>query len=219
MNVELLPVGPFQANCVVVWGDGRGAIVIDPGGDAEEILAVLRDRGLEVAVYLLTHGHVDHVSGLSDLVRAVPAVCRLHPADAAWTFSAENTMLPFYAAPEAPEQVEASLTEGTQWQDAGLDCRVIETPGHTPGSVCLHFPDARALVSGDTLFAGSVGRTDLPRGDSRALQASLARLADLPEETVVYPGHGPATTIGAERRANFFMRSAARRNGGKGAAQ
>jgi hydroxyacylglutathione hydrolase len=205
MQVETAVTGAFQANCFVVWGDARQAIVIDPGADAEEIADILTRRNLGVAAYVLTHGHVDHVCGLADLCERFPAPAAMHRADLAWAFTEGNHMLPFYSAPRKPPEPVLPLDDGQARSDGALDYRVIASPGHSPGSICLHFEREQALFTGDTLFAGSVGRTDLRGGDSRAMAASLARLAQLPPATVVYPGHGPPTTIRREREANYFM--------------
>lgn len=207
MKIETVVVGEFQVNCFVVSGgtDGR-ALVIDPGDHADRIGQALDAASLSVAAYLLTHGHMDHVSALAALCVDRPADVALHPADAQWAFTETNAMPPFYAAPHPPpDGVTRELADGQEWTDAGLTYRVIATPGHTPGGVSFYFPEAQALFCGDTLFAGSVGRTDLPGGDPRTLSTSLRSLADLPDETRILAGHGPQTTIGDEKRTNYFM--------------
>jgi len=206
MNVECLTVGEIQANCWVVWSEPKQAIVIDPGAEPSRILAFLKEHGLEVAAYGLTHGHVDHIDAISEMYASRPAPIGIHPADLEWAFSAADSMPPFYAAPNEPPEVARQFKQGQEWSEAGLKYRIIETPGHTPGSVCLLF-DEHSLFCGDTLFAGSVGRTDLPGGSSRSLTQSLATLAALPDSTKVYPGHGPTTTIGREKQTNYFMQS------------
>ncbi len=205
MNIETLVVGELQVNCPIVWGEAKQALVIDPGGDAEAILDFLDQHDLDVAAYLLTHGHVDHVSAVAALYDARPAPIAIHPADGSWAFGEANEFVPYYGPPDRPAEVERELEEGQTWEDGGLTYRVIETPGHTPGSVCFFFPESNALIVGDTLFAGSVGRTDLPGGNSRDLKESLKRLKTLDDNITVYPGHGPATTIGREKQVNFFM--------------
>jgi len=205
MNIETIVVGAYKVNCSVVWGDSKEAIIIDPGFDADLIISFLEKEGLEVASYMLTHGHMDHVSALAELCKAKPAPVGLHPKDASWAFTKLNQMSPFYPTPTAPDNVERSLEDGQSYKDGGLNYRVIATPGHTPGGVCFHFYEDNALIVGDTLFAGSVGRTDLPGGDSRILKQSIDKLAALNDELKVYPGHGSSTTIGHEKRTNFFM--------------
>jgi glyoxylase-like metal-dependent hydrolase (beta-lactamase superfamily II) len=129
----------------------------------------------------------------------------MHAADQSWAFTELNRMLPFYPTPKPPAEIKCSLEDGQCRNDGGLSYRVIETPGHTSGGVCFHFYDDNVLFTGDTLFAGSVGRTDLVGGDSRVLKESLNRLCLLDDNLAVYPGHGPSTTIGHEKRTNFFM--------------
>jgi len=206
MNVETLAVGAFETNCYVLWAAAPEALVIDPGADAGSILGFLGKQHLTVAAYLLTHGHVDHVSALADVCQALPAPVYIHAADRTWAFGPENQMPPYFPVPAMPKGSIHPLEDGQERSDAGLTYRVLLTPGHTPGSVCFLFPKEHVLLSGDTLFAGSVGRTDLPGGDSRALAASLARIVKLEDKTLVYPGHGPPTDMAREKRHNFFLR-------------
>jgi glyoxylase-like metal-dependent hydrolase (beta-lactamase superfamily II) len=206
MNIETLTVGAFGTNCFLVWGTSREAIVLDPGDDADRILGILREQQLTVAAYLLTHGHVDHITAVADMCQTLSAPVYIHSEDLPWAFDPDNQMPPFYSVPTPPKGAVHPLQDGEERSDAGLRYRVISTPGHTPGSVCFLFPDEHVLFSGDTLFAESVGRTDLPGGDSRALARSLARLAELDDRTVVYPGHGPATDMAHEKKHNYFLR-------------
>lgn len=207
MHIETIVVGEFQVNCYVVWADSDKAIVIDPGSDAELILQFLKQKQLTIAAYLLTHGHMDHICGLADLHDANPAPIGIHGADLEWAFSRENQMPPYYGVPRRPAKIERTLKDGQEWTDAGLTYKVISTPGHTPGGVCFHFESEKCLLTGDTLFAGSVGRTDLPGGNSSVLAASLKKLAHLDVSTLVYPGHGPSSDIATEKRTNYFMQA------------
>lgn len=206
VQVATLTVGAFASNCHIVTVPKRaGALVVDPGDDAEAIVAHLESQALTVAAYLLTHGHMDHVSALAAVARTFPAPIGLHERDATWAFTAANSMPPYYNTPAAPPRIERAWAEGQVWTDIGLVFEILETPGHSPGSVSFYFKEAGLLFSGDVLFAGSVGRADLPGGDAPTLGRSLRRLLTLPDETRVYPGHGPATTIGTERRRNPFL--------------
>ena len=205
MHIETLVVGSLEANCYLVWSEPRQAIVIDPGADADVVSSALDEHGLDVAAYLLTHGHVDHISGLARLYRREAAPVGIHSLDGSWSFESENHLPPFYGSPERPPNIYRDLGHGQKWEDGGMAYTVLSTPGHTPGSVCFWFPEDHSLFSGDTLFAGSVGRTDLPGGNPRALARSLARIAALPEDTAVYPGHGQQTMISREKRCNPFM--------------
>jgi hydroxyacylglutathione hydrolase len=207
MNVEYIVVGEFQVNCLIVWSDPSGAIVVDPGKDAAAIRATLEQNGLRVAAYMLTHGHMDHVSAVAELYKAEPAPIGIHSLDLEWAFGPDNAMPPFYGVPEKPDRIERLLERDQRWTDGGLTYRVLSTPGHSPGSVCFHFEDEGVLLSGDTLFAGSVGRTDFPGGNARELQQSLKQLQVLPGETIVHTGHGPSTTIEREKRTNYFMQA------------
>jgi len=209
MIIETFPVGPLQCNCTILGDEATGeAIVIDPGDEVGRIHRRLNELGLKLKQILVTHGHIDHVGGALRLKRLTGAPILLNENDlpllkimdqqAGWL----GIETPETAAPDAP------LTDGLS---VGLDAfpaQVLHTPGHTQGSVCLHFAPLKLLVAGDTLFAGSIGRTDLPGGDSGQIIDSIeSRLLPLPDETKVIAGHGPATTIGAERRNNPFLRT------------
>ncbi len=205
MQIETVIVGEFQVNCFIVWGPTREALVIDPGHEADRIAAMLDRHGLRVAAYLLTHGHMDHVSALAELHARHPAPISMHAADARWAFGPDNAMLPFYDVPRNPGRIDRLIEDGQSQQDGGLTYGVLGTPGHTPGSVCFLFEEGRALFTGDTLFAGSVGRTDLPGGNPRTQQASLRALAQLPDDLLIHAGHGPVTDMLTEKRTNYFL--------------
>lgn len=205
MQIESVLVGAFGANCLLVWDDPAQAIVIDPGAEAESIRSALARKGLAVAAYWITHGHIDHVSALGDLLKTHPAPVRLHAADAAWAFTAANRYPPYLRGPERPDSL-VPVADGDLLSAGGLTARVLHTPGHTPGGVCYLFEQHATLATGDTLFQGSVGRTDLPGGDWGALARSLSRLLTLDDRLKVLPGHGPDSTLGEERRRNPFLR-------------
>jgi len=205
MNIELITVGPFEVNCAVVRGTEKEAFVIDPGSNAADIDAVLKKNGLSVTAYLLTHGHVDHIHALAELHRTHPAPVCIHAEDLSWAFEEPNQFLPYYSVPEKPDAEFIHPESSGLWKNSGMRFQTLETPGHTPGGVCFYFAEEKILFSGDTLFKGSCGRTDLPGGDGRVLAQSLKKLTVLPDDVKVYAGHGAATTIGHEKRTNFFM--------------
>lgn len=205
MKLDCITLGPFEVNGLLLWTESKQALVVDPGDDADKIRRALQTQGLTVSAYLLTHGHVDHISALHDLAQTHPAPAYMHPADSTWAFSAQNMLLPYYNVPKKPTTTIHDLKEGQKMTLSDLSIQVIHTPGHSPGSVCFFLPNQQCLLAGDTLFKQSAGRTDLPGGNARQLTASLARLAQLPGSTTVYPGHGPKTTIEHERRTNYFM--------------
>lgn len=207
MILETYPVGPLQCNCTLLGDeDAAEAIVIDPGDEVSRIYRRMGELGLKLKQILVTHAHIDHVGGALKLKRLTGAPILLNENDlpllklmeqqAAWV----GVPTPEVAPPDA------SLDEGMV---VGLDrypARVLHTPGHTQGSVCLHIEPLKMVIAGDTLFAGSIGRTDLPGGNSSQIIESIAsRLMALPDETKVLPGHGPATTIGVERNTNPFL--------------
>lgn len=208
MNIETRVTGFIEENCYLVSNPAtRETVVIDPGDDAAKLQVRLDEMNAVVVAYLLTHGHVDHISALAQLAAARPAPVYLHPLDAAWCFTSRNAMPGFYDAPTAPKGPIVSITDGEVLTLAGARWTVLETPGHTPGGVCYKLEPDQALFVGDTLFRGSVGRTDLPGGDSRILSRSLQKLAALPDALAVYSGHGDPTTIGYEKRHNYFLQS------------
>ncbi len=209
MQITPIFVGAFQVNCYIITTGTGQALVVDPGDDAGQIAVSLREQNLSVAAYLITHGHMDHVGGLGEITRLFPAPVAMHPADAAWAFTPANQALPYYETPGQPAAIDRKLADGQRYNDGEVAYEVIATPGHTPGGVCFYFKNEKALFSGDTLFSGSIGRTDFPGSDESLMEQSLRRLTGLPDDTFVYPGHGPRTTIGHEKKNNPFLRPAA----------
>jgi glyoxylase-like metal-dependent hydrolase (beta-lactamase superfamily II) len=186
------------------------AIVVDPGDEIADILARLARHHLTLRQIVVTHAHIDHIGGAAQLKRITGAPVLFHQADL--PILAMLDMQAGWLGIPTPEQVvlDQSAEDGLSAGIPGLDAEVIHTPGHTPGSICLLFPKQELLLAGDTLFAGSVGRTDLPGGDTQALLRSIhTRLLALPENTLVVPGHGEETTLGQERETNPFLQPGA----------
>jgi glyoxylase-like metal-dependent hydrolase (beta-lactamase superfamily II) len=204
MEYEILVVGSFEVNCAVLWNRENRAWIVDPGADAETLLDFLNDRNLHLEQVFLTHGHIDHLSALDTLLARHPAPVYLHELDARWAFTTFNRLPPYLHVPSKPASLQTSPIETLPFC-GGPAARILHTPGHTPGGCCLLFEQENLLLSGDTLFAGSVGRTDLPGGDWPELRKSLGRLKLLPDEIVVLPGHGPTTTLSTEKRLNPYL--------------
>ena len=207
MKIETIVVGPYEVNCYIASAHGGAeAVVIDPGAEAEVILQQLHVARLKPAAYLLTHGHADHIGALEKMLAASPAPVCMHADDQRWAFTKRNSIPPFYLPSSTAPSELRTVSEGEVLSFAGLTFRVITTPGHTPGGVCYFEATEPVLFSGDTLFQGTVGRTDLPGGDGRVLAQSLKKLTDLPSDTRVLPGHGPESTIDEERHSNIYFR-------------
>lgn len=197
MDRLTLQVGTFEVNCTILSAAGK-ALVVDPGSEADRILETLAKNNLAPEAILLTHAHFDHIGGVAKLQEAYPDLpVYVHPADVPAFTHPLNRLPPDYPPVPAPKNVRDARTFDR--------AQVIETPGHTPGGVCYLFTADKLLFSGDTLFAGSIGRTDLPGGDMMTLMASLERLKELPPETAVIPGHGMFTTIERELAGNPFL--------------
>src|SRR5579863_1638782 len=209
MLLETFPVGPLACNCTILGDEEtREAIVVDPGDNVSRIHKRLTDQGLKLKQILITHVHIDHVGGALKLKRLTGAPILLNENDLPLlAMMDEQAAWLGIATPETAPPDE-TLVDGEQVGIEAYPARVIHTPGHTQGSVCLHFVPLKMVIAGDTLFAGSIGRTDLPGGDGEQIIESIhARLLKLPDETKVVPGHGAMTAIGAERKSNPFLQS------------
>ncbi|HXY13012.1 MAG TPA: MBL fold metallo-hydrolase [Terriglobales bacterium] len=204
---EILPVGPLQCNCSIIGDEAtREAMVIDPGDDIEEILGIIATHKLKVKQIVITHAHIDHVGGAMKLRAATGAPILLNQNDYALLKMLD--MQAAWVGMPSPGNVEIdqSVAQSDTVKAGSLVANVIDTPGHTEGSICLYFPTEKKLLAGDTLFAGSIGRTDLPGGSFEKIIRSLhEKVLALPDETIVIPGHGPQTTIGEERESNPFL--------------
>lgn len=212
MKIDRVVVGPLEVNCWIVADDAEGpCVVIDPGGDSAELLCVL-DARVPAAIFL-THGHFDHIGAVRALVESTGAPLLVHAEDAASITSPQTNGGALFGFSDSAPEATRLLVDGDAIQAGVLTFCVVHTPGHTPGGICLLVSDPSGgsahLFSGDTLFAGSVGRTDFPGGDARTLSRSIAeKIATLPPDTAVHPGHGPDTTIARELRRNpFFPRA------------
>lgn len=204
---KILPVGLLQCNCSVIGDEQtREAMVIDPGDQIEDILAILRQEKLTLKQIVITHAHIDHVGGAMKLRAATGAPILMNQSDYALLKMLD--MQAAWVGMKAPGavQVDEAVDEGRVLRIGGISSSILHTPGHTEGSICLYFPQEKKLIAGDTLFAGSIGRTDLPGGSFDKIMHSLhTRVLALPDDTQVTPGHGPQTTIGNERETNPFL--------------
>lgn len=205
MIIEKLAVGPFDTNCYIVGSEStKEGMIIDPGDKAKEILKKVEDLRLDIKLIALTHGHLDHIGALKKVKEATGVEVAVHADDAKSVGRKQPLTIMlgiFYPIPPSPDRV---LKDGDSIEVGDLHFAVLHTPGHTPGGICLL--GEGVVFSGDTLFNCGVGRTDLPGGNYDKLMGSIqTKLMTLPDDTIVYPGHGPDTTIGAERKGNPYL--------------
>lgn len=202
-------VGAWESNCYIVGcGETKEGAVVDPGADAKKILNKVKKLGLQINKIILTHGHPDHLSALAEVQQATGAKVFIHGEDAEMLVDARRNLSFYMGHSVELKEADVLLKDGDTIQVGNITLEVIHTPGHTPGGICLKCAQD-IVITGDTLFAGSVGRSDFPGGSHSQLIASIKnKLLKFPPDTKVYPGHGPASTIGAEMRYNPFLTGA-----------
>jgi glyoxylase-like metal-dependent hydrolase (beta-lactamase superfamily II) len=206
---EILPVGMLSCNCSVIGDETtREAVVVDPGDDISGILAILKRHNLTVKLIAVTHAHIDHIGGAHKLRELTGAAVLMHRDDSglADRLDIQASWLGIETPPNPG--IDTPAHDGDTFQVGGVEAQILHTPGHTPGSISIFLPTESKLIAGDTLFQGSIGRTDLPGGDPALIAKSIrGKLYTLPEDTIVVPGHGPNTTIGREKQSNPFVRA------------
>jgi glyoxylase-like metal-dependent hydrolase (beta-lactamase superfamily II) len=204
---EILPVGMLQCNCSVFGDEStREAMVIDPGDEVESILEIVRRHGLTVKAIVITHAHIDHIGGAAKLKEATgaPVYMNLNDEELKGMLDVQASWIGM--PPVTAAEIDQPARDGDKLLVGAAEFHVLHTPGHTQGSICLYLPSEAKLIAGDTLFRSSIGRTDLPGGNSRQILRSIHdKLMPLPDETVVIPGHGEDTTIGREKEFNPFL--------------
>lgn len=206
LQVEQLVVGPLESNCYIVWDDRvKEGVIIDPGEDAHIILRMVKELDIEIKYILVTHGHFDHVAAVAALKRETKVEFLAHKGDFFFIEDGENAARRWGFEIEQPPKPDRFIEDGDTIEIGGFELEVLHTPGHSPGSVS--FLHDRMVFGGDTLFQGNTGRTDLRMGSFEELAKSIkTRLYTLPDDTIVYTGHGPITTVGEEKKYNPFVR-------------
>jgi len=207
MQIQVIPVGPLQTNCyLAVCPESQAAAIVDPGWSGEELYNLVQREKLELKAILLTHAHFDHVGGAAALKRLSNAPLLAHPDSELLLRNAHHHAQAWGFQVDPTPKLDGGLAEGQIIEVGTLRLEVLYTPGHAPGHVCFYQARAGVLFDGDVLFKGGIGRTDLPGGNYARLMKSIReKLLTLPDDTAVYSGHGPATTIGNERRGNPFL--------------
>jgi glyoxylase-like metal-dependent hydrolase (beta-lactamase superfamily II) len=204
MIIKRLVVGPLEENCYIIGDEEtKDAIVIDPGDEPDRIIETIKDNGFKIKAIICTHAHFDHIGAITEIKRETQAMILLHKDDMELYKNARDQAAIWgYDVDDMPEP-DGYLNEGDSIRVGDLSFKVLHTPGHSPGGICLY--GEGVVFTGDTLFQGSVGRTDLYGGNMSELKRSFKRLLELPEDTTVFSGHGPSTTIRTEKRENLFI--------------
>ncbi|MEP6620707.1 MAG: MBL fold metallo-hydrolase [bacterium] len=210
MKIDLRTVGLFEENCYLVVDDAMArAVLIDPGDDGQRIVDMVRASRATLDAIWLTHAHLDHIGAINEVRKAYPVPVRLHALDLPYYDRLSARAAEMYGVPwDQPTVTTDPIEDGDVLTCGTMEFTVMHVPGHAPGHVSFNAPGV--ALSGDLLFLGSIGRTDLPLASPHAMDASLARFATLSEDTIVHPGHGPRTTIGAELETNPFLSGRAR---------
>jgi hydroxyacylglutathione hydrolase len=203
--IEIIPVGGIETNCYLI-GDDKEAILIDPGEDASKIVAMIKKRNIKIAKIVITHGHIDHIGAVTELRQYTGAPVLIHAEDANMLTDAMANLSAVFDMPFTTAPADGFLKEGDIVSAGNVNLKVLFTPGHTPGGISLYEANAGVVFAGDALFAGSIGRTDFPLSSHEQLiEAIQEKLLTLPDETIVYPGHGPQSTIGEEKEGNPWL--------------
>lgn len=207
MRIKTFVIRGMDTNCyVIIDEETKKAIIVDPGGDVDELDDFVKNEGITLTAIVLTHAHYDHIAGIDNIKEkySLPIVCG--EAEEKVLESPNHNLSTFFGVPPISMSADKLLKDNEEYSFGGLKFKTIFTPGHTPGGICLYFENENVLISGDSLFAGSVGRTDFPGGSYRDLIDSIKdKILVLPEETIVFPGHGPSTTIEKEKKYNPFF--------------
>jgi hydroxyacylglutathione hydrolase len=208
IHVETFTLGMFQVHTYVLWDDNtRQSVIIDAGLNPQPVLAFLQREGLSPQHLFLTHAHIDHVEGHAALTEALPGLrLYMHPEESFWLDNLALQANMFHMQAPAKPTVDVPVADGDSFAFDTFNVVARHAPGHAPGSICYHVPEAELMFVGDVIFAGSIGRTDFPKGDHATLLNAIDRVVlSLPDATRLYPGHGPSTTVGVERRSNPFL--------------
>ena len=205
MNISTLCLGELGTNCYVIETDEKNAVLIDPASDSKEIIYTLKSKGLELKKILITHGHFDHMMAVTDIVNEIDVPVYIHTDDKSCLTSTTDNLYAYFPVSEAFKAIPKALcvNNGDIIVQDELEFKVLHTPGHSKGSVCYICGDV--MFSGDTLFSGSIGRTDPPFGDYSVIMKSIKKITELTTDYKIYPGHGSSTTLNNERQNNIYL--------------